>query len=220
MRACLSSRICTPGVKRISGRAQRCVVRSRGCPGASQSFGLRRQASWLKGRRQTSSLCAPGRVVALLLPGVCGKSARTGFSFSPGSVDLPQSPTKVGWREGGLAREMAASAFHCASLRSRRGATCCRLSQVNSHIANGANMATFSADLAGTVAAMSEGTDPFMKSNYKRRSRNRRAATMKAPKPNSATVDGSGVISKDTKFQFTRSYVGLPPPSQATVTIF
>ena len=52
---------------------------------------------------------------------------------------------------------MAASAFHRASSRSRRGATCCRLSQVNSHIANGANMATFSADLAGTVATMTEG---------------------------------------------------------------
>jgi len=45
--------------------------------------------------------------------------------------------------EGGLAREMAASAFHRASLRSRSGATCYRLSHPNFHIANGPNMASF-----------------------------------------------------------------------------
>ena len=38
----------------------------------------------------------PRRAVVLLLPGVCGKSARTGFGLLPGSVDLPQSPAKVG----------------------------------------------------------------------------------------------------------------------------
>jgi len=31
-----------------------------------------------------------------ILPGVCGKSARTGFGLYPGSGDLPQSPAKVG----------------------------------------------------------------------------------------------------------------------------
>ena len=56
---------------------------------------------------------------------------------------------------------MAASAFHRASLRSRRGATCCRLSQPNFHIANGPNMAAFYADIAGTVAAMTE-SDPSL----------------------------------------------------------
>ena len=30
------------------GGVKQCAVRSRGCPGARQSFGLRRQASWLK----------------------------------------------------------------------------------------------------------------------------------------------------------------------------
>jgi hypothetical protein len=31
-----------------------------------------------------------------ILPGVCGKSARTGFRLFPGSGDLPQSPANVG----------------------------------------------------------------------------------------------------------------------------
>ena len=33
--------------------------------------------------------------MVLILPGVCGKSARTGISLFPGSVDLPQSPAKT-----------------------------------------------------------------------------------------------------------------------------
>jgi len=51
---------------------------------------------------------------------------------------------------------MAASVFYRASVRSRSGATCCRLSQANFHVVNGANMATFYADIAGAVAAMTE----------------------------------------------------------------
>jgi hypothetical protein len=35
-------------------------------------------------------------VVVLILPGVCGKSARTDFRLFPGSVDLPQSPANIG----------------------------------------------------------------------------------------------------------------------------
>ena len=34
--------------------------------------------------------------VVLILREVCGKSARTGFSLFPGSVDLPQSPANIG----------------------------------------------------------------------------------------------------------------------------
>jgi hypothetical protein len=34
--------------------------------------------------------------VVLILPRVCGKSARTGFGLYPGSVDLPQSPANIG----------------------------------------------------------------------------------------------------------------------------
>ena len=41
----------------------------------------------------------------------------------------------------------------------RSGATRFRLSQLNSHIANGRNMATFPADIAGMVAAVTE-SDP------------------------------------------------------------
>jgi hypothetical protein len=91
--------------------------------------------------------------------GVCGKSTWTGFSLFPAVVTCRSLQPKSGRCEGRLAREMAASAFHRASLRSRSRATCCRSSQPNFHIANGPNMATFYADIAGTVAAMTE-SDP------------------------------------------------------------
>jgi hypothetical protein len=49
--ATVSPKVFAPGgagMERIPGRAQRWAVRPRGCPGASQSFSLRRQAGWLK----------------------------------------------------------------------------------------------------------------------------------------------------------------------------
>jgi hypothetical protein len=52
---------------------------------------------------------------------------------------------------------MAASAFHRARLRAHGGATYSRLSEPNFHIANGPNMATFYADIAGTISATTEG---------------------------------------------------------------
>jgi hypothetical protein len=63
--------------------------------------------------------------------------------FFPAVVTCRSLRPTSGRCEGGLAREMAASAFHRASLRSRSGATCCRLAQPNFHIANGPNMAAF-----------------------------------------------------------------------------
>jgi hypothetical protein len=48
-----------------------------------------------------------------ILPGVCGKSARTGFRLFPGSGDLPQSPANLG------ARQSAAFQQSNAAVKSR-----------------------------------------------------------------------------------------------------
>jgi hypothetical protein len=112
-----------------------------------------------KGEDKQSDSVPPAGSWLYCFPESAANQQGRGSVFHPAVLTCRSLRPKWGRREGGLAREMAASAFHRASLRSRRGATCWRLSQLNSRIANGRNMATFTADIAGAVVAMTE-SDP------------------------------------------------------------
>jgi hypothetical protein len=54
---------------------------------------------WGDGRRKKGEDKQPYVLIRLdfgILPGVCGKSAQTGFGLFSGSGELPQSPAKIG----------------------------------------------------------------------------------------------------------------------------